>query len=187
MFAEPKAALIAPHARFDSFAEAVQIVFKHWTALQLAVDHQTAGPDTDIVASNLVRDVIAFFQSEGSTVAMDELAWNLEDCFANDLHVDLEDRSFEQVARRCVELYGEIVGRGETKSLEALRQAAQSSPSATQMSKGEVHEEEVDDDDDEMGMEVDAPVAGPSSSAPAPPKDIDEDGFELVQKKGKRR
>ncbi|RKO91191.1 hypothetical protein BDK51DRAFT_20976 [Blyttiomyces helicus] len=181
----------APHlTHFPLFIESITLVFSRWTALQLALDHQMAGASTPLRATELLEDTAAFFRTHGSEVHADELDSNFTAFFEEVFCAELDDGSPLQVGRTLVKLYAEIVGEGRLELLEELRGKARVSGAGRSVRAGG----DADDDDEESGdeeegegeaMDVDVPVV--RERAPWPEPVVDEDGFELVQKKGRRR
>lgn len=78
------------------FALATQAILKNWTALQLIVAHQSAGPTTPAKAEWLAAAIPQWFQ-ENPDLTPDEVAGFLEDLIVDEFHVQIEDGSYEEV------------------------------------------------------------------------------------------
>ena len=117
----------------------------------------------------------------------------LDEALQVDFNVQAEDDSPYQVARSLVNMHNQVAG-GDFSYLESLRQQQPASAAACQNADGPAAEEEDSSSSDEEGgsddegdamdadggedMEMDdAPPAGPV---------VDEDGFQVVQRKGSR-
>lgn len=193
----PSGALPSPAQRFTLFTEGLKIVFSRWTALRLALDNQWAGIHTEKVIQDLMDEVVEFFQTYGSQVYADEIRDNLEQFFAEVMNVDLEDGSPAQIGKSLVDLYRSLMVEGSLEMLNRLRELSMKSTSGQSQSRraggddDDDSSEEEEEGDDYEGSSMDVDMEGSSSSEQQPPAPIepvfDEDGFELVQKKGRRR
>lgn len=138
-------------------------------------------------------------------IDQDDLADMLLGMLSDEFTLDLDDGSDEQVAKDIIQLWKEVV-RGETRIAEAFIKAASSNkgkkPAGRIAAEQEVDEngnpidgDDDDEDDDDEDYETDDDAMDvDDEEAPklveAKPKQepvVDEDGFELVQKKGGKR
>ncbi|TRY71190.1 hypothetical protein TCAL_17329 [Tigriopus californicus] len=78
------------------FRTATQAILKNWTALQLIVAHQSAGPDTPAKAEWLATAIPQWF-AENPDLTLDEVAGFLEDLIVDEFHVQIDDGSYEEV------------------------------------------------------------------------------------------
>lgn len=127
------------------FSEAIELIFRRWTALQLA--------STSDEISNLRSTLLQYFQD--GEVEFDSLEYNFYEYF-NDLGVEVEDGSLGQVTNELLQFRDEIWMNDLSRIIE-LRSM---NPA---------------DSTEDIVMEKVKPVRQEAV--------IDDDGFELVQKK----
>ncbi|RKO96102.1 hypothetical protein CXG81DRAFT_26098 [Caulochytrium protostelioides] len=199
--------------KWAAFVECQTLLFQKWTALELAKDHRLAGRDTVPRCEELAELTLEFFVRHGGDVEADELAENWSAFFAEVFNTELGDGSAEQVGRALVRCYHAIMVQNDPAPWQQLKQeaaqrAARGANAAVQMSRRQrdavVGDGDGDDSDDsdfnsdsddgsDSGSDADDAMAedGDDAVAPPPPPPagpvIDEDGFEVVQKKGRRR
>ncbi|KAJ3047210.1 hypothetical protein HK097_000123 [Rhizophlyctis rosea] len=186
---------VAPpnHPNWDTFSAAITLTFIRWTALQICLDNQLAGRETAESLTTLHTHTLKFFRDFGTEVQAYELADNFTSYFDEVFDVDIEDGSPRQVGDALVKLYREVMIDGNTAGVEELKVKVEMSGNAgarASVRQGGEDDEDDSEDEDENDGEVDSPMevdAGHSAPAPRPEPVIDEDGFELVQKKGRRR
>lgn len=123
----------------------------------------------------------------------------LEDALQTDFNVQAEDDSPYQVSRSLVNMHNQVAS-GDRSYVETLRllqpvsaavcQKENAPPDPEADSSSSSDEDEEDgmgrDGADEMDMD-DGPVAGAGNQPAQTGPIIDEDGFELVQRKGRGR
>ncbi|TPX61064.1 hypothetical protein PhCBS80983_g01394 [Powellomyces hirtus] len=188
-------------ARWAGFRESIQYVLKGWTGLQIAIDAQMAGHYTAQTSQELFEHMSAFFQQYGLEVMPHEIAQNLEAYFDEVFHANLDDGSPNQIGEKLCRLYKEIMVDGRTETFEAVKATANRANGVAGASVRAGDDDSSDDDessDEEIvgaeassssfstePMQVDAVPAEPRQRRPEPV--VDEDGFEIVQKKGRRR
>ncbi|GIL72313.1 hypothetical protein Vretimale_3990 [Volvox reticuliferus] len=189
--------MLPPQGR-PLFEEGVRLIFSKWTALALAVENQWGGSKSAEKADLLLNDCLDWFYQKREHY-VDELEENLDDAILQDFNVEAEDGSPHQVADACVKLYQELVA-GSTAYLEQLRSMG---PGGLEQCKRQVvdldgtvvAEEDADmdssdgdDDEDEDDMEAEGQQA-PQAVPLEPPRlrgpVVDEDGFTMVQGKGR--
>ncbi|KAJ3072612.1 hypothetical protein HDU98_003243 [Podochytrium sp. JEL0797] len=186
------------------FKESLHYVFLRWTALQLAIEHSMGGTTTLAKVSMLGDYIVDFFTTNGLRIDPTDLEDNMIEFFAESFQIELEDGSAPQISKTLCALFREI-GAGDLTRFEATKAAASRVTGASAQSRrvvGEDEDEDSSDSDSEDDGMMDASsygAPGPSGSgdmemddgaaAPAarPEPVIDEDGFELVQQKGRRR
>ncbi|KAJ3411418.1 hypothetical protein HDV05_002200 [Chytridiales sp. JEL 0842] len=196
--------LSKPHALH--FAESLSHILNLWTALRLIADHQPAGSQTNHLIHTLHSHTFDFFHETGEGVEPWELEDNLVGYFEEVFGVGLEDGSAGLVSKELVRLFKET-GRGELSGLEKLRVAVERVKerwATTTTTPANLDDDSDDDDsDDDSSMmsddgsnDSDYPVdAEDAAMRDAEPEKveaklepvIDEDGFELVQKVGRRK
>ncbi|KAJ3040941.1 hypothetical protein HDV00_010152 [Rhizophlyctis rosea] len=186
------------HPNWPDFTLALQYTFRTWTALNLCIDNQLAGRDTPAALQSLLDHTLQFFRDHGTEVFPYELADNFVAYFDEVFQTDLDDGSPKQVGESLCRLYREIMVEGKMEGLQALQVKVDRLGGGNAGARASVRqggEGEDDDDDDDSDFEDDEGTDGdsamdvdaPSSSSPAPKPEpvVDEDGFELVQKKGR--
>ncbi|KAJ3151421.1 hypothetical protein HDU86_006121 [Geranomyces michiganensis] len=198
-------------ARWAGFCESITYVLRGWSGLQIAIDAQMAGHYTSQTSAELHSHMVSFFQQYGTEVMPHEIAHNLEAYFDEVFHANLDDGSPMQIGEKLCRLYKEIVCEGRRETFDAVRETAskaagrgagvrqgQGQGDSDSDSSGDSDDDDNDDDDNADdssegigaaasadAMVVDPPAAEPRQRRPDPV--IDEDGFETVQKKGRRR
>ncbi|EFJ43017.1 hypothetical protein VOLCADRAFT_96752 [Volvox carteri f. nagariensis] len=186
------------------FEEGARLIFSKWTALALAVENQWGGSNSAEKADLLLHDCLDWFYNKREHY-VDELEENLDDAILQDFNLEAEDGSPHQVADALVKLHNELVA-GSTTYLEQLRSMG---AAGTQRSKRQVvdldgtvvaegdagmetsdEEDEDEDEDDEMEAEGAGGQQAPRAMPLEPPVPrgpvVDEDGFTMVQGKGRR-
>lgn len=187
--ATPKLSL--PTAARPGFEEGAAIIFRRWTALQLAVEQGWGGPDSAAKADAFIRDVIGWFYDNTEHYA-DDLEGQLQEIIEADFNVGLEDDSETQVAKALVKLWQGCCA-GDLSELQRLRVAMHPHQSAAKASvpqadaKGGSGSESGSDEEDGSGsedMDEDTPAASPPPRRPPP--QVDDDGFQMVQRRSRR-
>ena len=152
------------------------------------------GPTSAEKANTLQTFTYDFFAAHGLEVDSSELEENLSGYFEEAFNVYLEDDSPALVAKDIVNLYREL-SQGSLIRLEKLRStssaiaAAAAARRANHNNQNDSSDDDDDDDDNNEGdnelngeddaMEMDISRSPVAKLEPV----IDEDGFELVQKK----
>ena len=116
-----------------------------------------------------------------------------------DFNVQAEDDSPYQVARSLVNMHTQV-SNGDASYIDSLRQQQPASAAACQNADGAAgadddsssssdDEGSDDDDDDDDAMDAEGGEDMDMDDAPPPPPstgpDVDEDGFQVVQRKGR--
>lgn len=183
------------------FEEAATLLFRRWTALNLAIENQWGGASSVEKADTIWAETMEWFYKHKEHYS-DDLGMELEDSLEHDFNMKLEDGSPYEVAKMLVLLHNELLQRNE-KTLNKLRQTAPVPVAASRSERvdrdgtvvagaGEASSSDSDSDMDEDDMDADEAAAGagmqPSHGVPQQPKGpvIDEEGFELVQKRRPR-
>ena len=102
----------------------------------------------------------------------------------DDLYIVLEDDSAVQVARKLIQVFNDVTN-GNLMELERLRSSAGIQHGVSQGidETREGSDEDGDESETTHDMDIDLPTPPMSTK---PERIIDDDGFELVQKKGRR-
>ncbi|KAJ3122298.1 hypothetical protein HK098_002966 [Nowakowskiella sp. JEL0407] len=192
----------------EAFNESIQHILSRWVSLRLVAEHnppshilQSRLPPFPTLRSEIQSILFDFFQTHGATVTIDELSDNLLEYFSSDLETELEDGSEVGIAEMLVEAYKQVIVKRNFAWFEDLRRQANEIDAkvveSLRRAGGRVEEDaENASDDDEVedaeredngsgSMDVEMDEKNENSYiAPV----VDEDGFELVQrKKGGRR
>lgn len=160
------------HPNKLNFIEGVDLIFNDWTALNLAVQMEFAGEDTQEKARWLRKVIVDHFDAEGKKVEPEDLEDILLDVMVREFYINLEDFSEREIARLLFDLFRECI-RGEVKLLNHLRMKAEARKGRDVISQSEgvngieevdptlldpeylndYDDEEEDDDDDDEEME----------------------------------
>ncbi|PNS15097.1 Pre-rRNA-processing protein TSR2 [Sphaceloma murrayae] len=176
----------------------LQTVFDHtlhhllvlWPALSTAVAEQWGGPDSSDKRDWLAGRISELFDERPETDALD-LEDVLLQVMADEFEVNLDDDSEVGLAREIMRLRAEV-GSGEMGFVREVRARMEKRGATAQMiaraggqgEEGESSDEEEDEegeDDTEMG---DAPALVERREKVEP--EVDEEGFTMVKKKGRR-
>lgn len=182
----------------DTLSRAIHAVFGEWTVLKLAVENEFAGSNTRDNALALLQRVRDGMLSS-PVVHKDELEALLDDALLDDFNVEAEDESPSEVAKLLCQMHAEArAGSTATAEMVLQRMAGKSSwvevPPPPKVRGEDDSSDDDGADDDEPGatatpsgdaMDVGDEVGGSSSSRAAP--EVDEDGFQMVPSKSKRR
>lgn len=198
--------VVLPKQHWPVFEQGVTLAFNKWMALRLAVENQWGGSHSQQKADELIDDVLHWFTSKREHYA-DELEIELDEFLQAEFNTQAEDGSPGEVARSLVAMYQEcLVGNFST----IQRLAAQAAPptaacvpdaaaaaldggasAAGGNSSSSSGSDSEGDGEGTEGMDVDeAPVGVPleqqQQQQPQGPV-VDEDGFQVVARRGGRR
>lgn len=195
------------------FARGVMALFDLWPALTIAVKEEWGGPDSADKKLYLLSAVIDAFEQGASYTTPDaagvvhvdpksaadppldedQVADMLDQYMSDEYEAVLEDGSSDMIAKDVSRLWRDCVAPGERSAEDTVgaleRKAAEISKKpvhATKHDENESDDEEGDwsDEDDDDKDEVPQLVESKPKEKQEPI--IDDDGFELVQKKGRR-
>lgn len=158
-----EAQVLLQSEKWEYFNKSISIIFSKWTALQLASE----GEESKI--TGLQELTLLYFKED--SVDKDHLEYNFYEWFLDECECEIEDGSLSQVALDLVDLFDEIMS-GSLVSFKKLLIASPCNPCNDQ----------DDDVDEEMTI---APNSALEISNNPNPKIVDEDGFELVQRRRK--
>ena len=181
-----------PPARKPMFEEGCAILFSKWTALQLAVANEWGGSSSKDKAQSLLAEVIHWFYTTKDLEPSD-LEDLLDEAIQVDFNVQAEDDSPYQVARSLVNMHNQVAG-GDDSYIQKLRESQPMGAShmeARPAVPGEDEGSSSSDDEEGSGSEdggeaMDVDMEDAPAAAPQGPV-VDEDGFQVVQRKGKGR
>lgn len=183
------AAAAVPEKAIAYFELAVSLYLWRWPALSLAVENEWGGPDSSEKRDWLAGVLADLFTSSKSEVDVEDVEDVAAQVLSDEFSVVLEDDSAYDVATAICGAW-KACQEGRFEGIEALKvQFQNAKPVEKKIAKAKDGDEsdsssgtdaEVDDDQPAgEAMEIDEPVR----QKPAPI--VDDDGFELVQAKGK--
>ena len=199
--AQPSSSTTAPAPPTTSvlFARGVLARLALWPALRAAVDNAWGGPASASKRTWLASVLVDAFETETDPAPDAEyVAATLLQVMEDEFDVVLEDGSEDAVARDVVRLWGAVNagtgagGEGEraVREVEARAEEVRGKTVEVEVEDAEVEadgsgsewEDEEDEGEDEAPQLLDR-----AQRAPKPEPVVDEDGFTLVQGKGKGR
>lgn len=197
----------APSASPDLalFARGTIALFTLWPALRLAVSEEWGGPESADKRTWMISEVVDYFESclpkanepsmtedqLADLVDQDDLAEMLEGMISDEFEVDLDDGSADEVAGDVVKLWKKVV-KGDKAMVDELEELVRTTGSKKVQAQGNGEDLLLDEEGnplpDSDGSSDDEDT---EMSEPAQPKEkqepvVDDDGFTLVQKKGKK-
>ncbi|KAF9092277.1 hypothetical protein BGX29_010525 [Mortierella sp. GBA35] len=185
--------MAAPHPNQVAFREGVVYLFHSWTALKLAVDGEWGGHDSAEKREWFIDTIVDYFSENGKNVDTFDLEDILLQIMNDEFSIMLEDKSEQHISKVLEQLYLDCT-HGRYDLVQTLKQDSQKISGSLNSSKGQKADDDDDDSSDEDGDGEDMDVEmGEAAAAPEPVKKekpepiIDEDGFETVVKKGRRR
>ncbi|KAI0059364.1 hypothetical protein BV25DRAFT_1829163 [Artomyces pyxidatus] len=170
------------------FARAVISRLALWPAMRVAVDNQWGGPDSAAKRTWLASLLVDAFETEDPTPDAEYVALALLQAMEDEFDAVLEDGSADAVARDVVQLWGAAAAGNvqEIASWEARAEGVRGKKVQVEIVQGD-EEEWEDEGESESDDEAPQLVGQPASSSTKPEPVVDEDGFTLVQSKGKGR
>ncbi|KAI8898402.1 hypothetical protein BC833DRAFT_590028 [Globomyces pollinis-pini] len=178
--------------RWVLFSEAISMIFSKWTALQIAIDNCPYSHQTNL-QSDLLQLTVSFYKEFNGKIEPDELEKNFTAFIEDQLCCTVEDGSPLQVANDIVQLYKLIVVQCDLELFNRMKAEIQAKGNQAKTLSKTIQDEGASDDSDwnESVMGDGDSVMGSEDMAVDPPKPtgpiIDDDGFELVQRKGRRK
>ncbi|KAF9933243.1 hypothetical protein FBU30_006011 [Linnemannia zychae] len=185
--------MAAPHPNQVAFREGVQYLFHSWTALKLAVDGEWGGHDTAEKRDWFIDTIVDYFGQHGKNIDTFDLEDILLQILNDEFSIMLEDKSEQHIAMVLEQLYQDCT-HGKYDLVQTLKQDSQKVSGAFSASKAQKGDDDDSSDDDgeegeeggEGAMDVDNETQEPVKKEKPEPI-IDEDGFETVVRKGRRR
>ncbi|KAF9131962.1 hypothetical protein BGX30_012895 [Mortierella sp. GBA39] len=185
--------MAAPHPNQVAFREGVEYLFHSWTALKLAVDGEWGGHDSAAKRDWFVDTIVDYFGEQGTKVDTFDLEDILLQIMNDEFSIMLEDKSEQHISKVLEQLFLDCT-HGRYDLVQTLKQDSQKISGAFTSSKAQKgDDDDSSDDDDEEEGEGGEDMDVEMGEAPEPVKKekaepiIDEDGFETVVKKGRRR
>jgi pre-rRNA-processing protein TSR2 len=87
-------------ANFTVFCEGIALMLRRWTALQLAIEHEMAGPSSALKQTELYEEITSYFREEGLNVSEEDLDDSLYWYFKDTFCLELED--YAACINKCV-------------------------------------------------------------------------------------
>ncbi|KAI1315519.1 hypothetical protein EDD11_000700 [Mortierella claussenii] len=191
--------MAAPHPNQVAFKEGVEYLFHSWTALKLAVDGEWGGHDSVEKRDWFIDTIVDYFSRNGKNVDTFDLEDILIQIMNDEFSIMLEDHSEQHIAKVLEQLFLECT-HGKYDLVQTLKQDSQKVSGALKGSKSQKNGDDDDEDDSsdeedaedngtsgDMDVEMEAESSGASARREKVEPIIDEDGFETVVKKGRRR
>lgn len=158
----------------------------------MAVDQHWGGPDSSQKRTWLAGVIVDAFEEQDPTPDVPYVELTLLQVMEDEFDVVLEDGSAEDVARSIVELW-KAAQKGNVEAVTTLEERADKLKGKSvqiEEAAGDNSDWEDESDEDGSGEEDEAeevPTLVDTSTKPSRPQpEIDEDGFTLVQGRGKR-
>jgi hypothetical protein len=85
----------------QNFHLAVTAILESWTALEIAIDQQLAGVQSNLKLQDLHSSILSYFSGKTTGDDWDELSGNFEIYFDETFNLGLEDGSADLVAKVC--------------------------------------------------------------------------------------
>ncbi|KDQ14236.1 hypothetical protein BOTBODRAFT_354212 [Botryobasidium botryosum FD-172 SS1] len=183
----PTPSAVAP--KLVLFARGVIAILSVWPVLRLAVDQNWGGPESAAKRTYLASEIVDAFESASRQLNQDDVEDLVLQALAEEFEVVVEDGSSEKVARDVVRLWAEV-SEGKTDmviSLEAIADKIRGKKVVAEVEEGNGDSDWEDDESGEEDGDDDAPqLIAPQTQSSRPEPVVDEDGFTLVQGKGKK-
>ncbi|WRT63893.1 uncharacterized protein IL334_000819 [Kwoniella shivajii] len=168
---------------------------KTWLASTLIDEFETRAPLIPTTETS-TTPVVDPKSASDPPLDIDEIADLLHQIMSDEFDANLEDGSIDAVASDLVRLWKDVLGPNPLVLVEALEKKAEevkkSGVKASVGQGGSLSESEGEDDDDDDYEDEDVDMdQAPQLVESQKPKEkeepiVDDDGFTLVQKKGKR-
>ncbi|GAX83506.1 hypothetical protein CEUSTIGMA_g10931.t1 [Chlamydomonas eustigma] len=193
--------ILRPEHR-PAFEEGIRQIFLRWTALCLAVENSWGGASSKEKAEGLKQEVLDWFYKKKEHYA-DELEELLDDAILHDFNVEAEDGSPRQVAEALVSIYKECF-EGDYSAVQRMQANAANGAAKSKRQvvdndgtvMGEDSGGDSSSDDDELDNDEemeDVTITGATGTGAVPMESsrpmgpvVDEEGFTVVQRRGKR-
>jgi pre-rRNA-processing protein TSR2 len=177
-----------------NFELGVSMIIHSWEILEIAVANQWGGPNSNAKRDWVSDVVIDLFKSNVVDIQLIEetILYAMQDEF----DVNVEDDSSLPIADKIIKVYRQVA-LGDFSTVHAMYQQwteRQSQRAQRQNLHVHIHEDPEnpdvsDDDDEDEDLELQDSSMEIDMEEPQEPQGpiIDDDGFELVQKKGRRK
>ncbi|PVU96057.1 hypothetical protein BB559_002509 [Furculomyces boomerangus] len=108
------------HPNKEAFIEGADHIFASWTALELAVQQQWGGPDSQEKRDWMVDVVVEEFGKKGSKIDQEDIEDLLLQIMEDEFECILEDNSASDVSYHLCKIYRECV-KGDHSTVDKLR------------------------------------------------------------------
>ncbi|PVV00881.1 hypothetical protein BB560_004721 [Smittium megazygosporum] len=119
------------HPNKQAFIEGVNIIFRDWTALDMAVKNGWGGPDSLDKRDWFIDVIIDVFDKRGSKIDEDYIQDMLEQIMEDEFECILEDDSPYQVAKLVCQLFRSCI-KSDYSLLNSLKSRSKNIPASTQ-------------------------------------------------------
>jgi pre-rRNA-processing protein TSR2 len=193
-------------SHLTTFARGVLAIVELWPALRLAVSEQWGGTESEDKRTWIASSIVDLFEEaltapsiEDTTapIDQDDLADMLHGMILDEFEADLDDGSPDGVATDVIKLWTEVISgkqdmvveleglveKNKGKKVQAVNQGGDEDDESG--SEDDSEDEDDEGKDDKMDVD-DQPPKLVERKEPQEPI-VDEDGFTLVQGKGKGR
>lgn len=170
------------------FARGVIALLEGWDILRLAITEGWGGPESREKRTWLASIVVDLFDNEGQATSpdVDDVADLILQAVSDEFEVDVDDGSVERIAESIVKLWGaepSVVAQMVAGFEAAARKGSKAPVQAVrQDGNGDSDWESESEDEDGVPMLLEREPQVPKEK---PEPVVDDDGFTLVQGKGK--
>jgi len=176
--------------RSSTFSTAVQAVLNNWTALQLAVQHQTGGPESKAIADWMVTVTEDFFYENDDVIGQEIAEW-IGEILNTEFETVCEDGSLEEVGNNLCMYFNKIKKGKEEEVLLELSKLKGSGIQNCKVDSASSQMQDTEDMEDADDIEIDVliPMSNVDINAENPKSlknQPDEDGWVTVSKTKKR-
>eukprot|EP00092_Neocalanus_flemingeri_P020571 GFUD01022286.1.p1 GENE.GFUD01022286.1~~GFUD01022286.1.p1 ORF type:complete len:170 (-),score=50.98 GFUD01022286.1:73-582(-) len=164
------------------FKHAIDAIFKNWSALQLAIAHQSGGPQSKEKAEWLVGATEAWFY-ENKDLQDWEVGDFLEDVVLTEFNLQIDDGSLVEIGRKICEYFEFCSKNNESDIRTKLLSLPRCDLAKCQVEEDDDNDmEETQDVTDESEVKIDN-LEISEKQEPV----VDEDGFQMVSSKKKKK
>lgn len=179
----------------NHFSAAVKIVYEHWTAFKLVLEHQE--PNDEAMRERmeeLCELTVRFFEEQGkSGLEVYDLEANLEAFIQHYYDVDIEDGSYNEVAEHLCRFYYLVVA-GNISELKHLLESTYKGCNSLEKSIVDIETDGEDSEEDGISAENQEPtehcitsgISGTEGEKNERGIEVDEDGFIICRRGNKR-
>ena len=175
-------------ARFEL---GVSMMIYRWDALDVAVENNWGGPDSSEKRDWITGVVVDLFKSE-KVIDVASIEETLLYAMVDEFETNVEDDSALPIAMEIINIYNDCFNVNYNKVEQLYLEWEEKQK--TKKAKRVIHVEGDDDDDnddqdddDNEDEDEEMEEAMPDLVSTKPEPVVDDDGFELVQPKGRRR
>lgn len=142
----------------SQFKNGVDAIFKRWTAINLAIEHQMLGDSTEQDFLDLKENLKKWISQDGDVIKAPEVQQYIEDVILEDLGLEVQDGSIAEVSVALMKLFGECARNDFTGVVRLVELANKQSHQGVSRSYRKKYQNEAcshhhdhnDQDDDKM-------------------------------------